>query len=237
MGSFRRDCDNQAVVGVCCFRNGNSDYFIHISAAYIVLFTRCKIGAKGDLVEFTKRDGVLGRNVSRRRVVTVYPARRPLWTRTRFRAAGANRRWDNYCKLRMSKDICYFNNRRISREKNYRKIQAMAQQFQLPDGRYVDYAVNGPEDGYPLVWIHGTPGAYIPVPNILAACEKKGVKVITLSRAGYGGSSRNKGRKIVDAVADLHALNEHLGVKQCIVGGWSGGGMSSLPLENLRNTD
>jgi pimeloyl-ACP methyl ester carboxylesterase len=108
--------------------------------------------------------------------------------------------------------------------------QAMAQQFQLPDGRYVDYVVNGPEDGFPLVWIHGTPGAYIPVPNILAACGKKPVKVITLSRAGYGGSTRNKGRQIVDAVADIHALNQHLGVERCIVGGWSGGGMLTLPI-------
>lgn len=101
----------------------------------------------------------------------------------------------------------------------------MAQQFKLPDGRNVDYGVYGPKDGIPLVWIHGTPGAYIPVPEVLNTCEKKGIRLIALSRAGYGGSTRNKGRRIVDAVADLQALNEHLGVEQCIVGGWSGGGM------------
>src|ERR1700729_757638 len=104
----------------------------------------------------------------------------------------------------------------------------MAQQFRLPDGRYVDYSVYGPKDGFPLVWIHGTPGAYIPVPDILATCEKKGVKIITLSRAGYGGSTRKKGRQVIDMVADLQALNELLGVERCIVGGWSGGGMLTL---------
>ena len=100
----------------------------------------------------------------------------------------------------------------------------MAQQLHLPDGRIVQYLISGDPDGFPFVWIHGTPGAYQPVPGLTAVCKKKGVKVITLSRAGYGGSSRNRGRSVVDAVADLHALNEHLGVKQCFVGGWSGGG-------------
>lgn len=106
----------------------------------------------------------------------------------------------------------------------------MAKQFQLPDGRNLDYAVYGLADGFPFVWIHGTPGGYIPLPAVLHACEKRGLKLITVSRAGYGGSTRNKGRKIVDAVADLHALNEHLGVKRCLAGGWSGGGMSFLPV-------
>ena len=100
----------------------------------------------------------------------------------------------------------------------------MAKQFKLPDGRNIDYFLSGAKEGFPLVYIHGTPGAYTPIPSFSAACEKKGIKVITLSRAGYGGSTRNKGRRVVDAVADIQALNEHLGVEQCFVAGWSGGG-------------
>lgn len=90
----------------------------------------------------------------------------------------------------------------------------MAQQLKLPDGRNLDYLVAGAKDGFPLVWIHGTPGAYSPIPSLTATCEKKGVKIITLSRAGYGGSTRNKGRRVVDAVADIKALLGHLGVEQ-----------------------
>lgn len=103
----------------------------------------------------------------------------------------------------------------------------MAQQFQLKDGRNVDYQVSGAENGFPLVWIHGTPGAYVVEPDMEAACRKKGVKIIALSRAGYGGSSCNKGRSVVDAVADIQALNEHLEIKRCFVGGASGGGEAS----------
>ncbi|KUL86790.1 hypothetical protein ZTR_04866 [Talaromyces verruculosus] len=97
------------------------------------------------------------------------------------------------------------------------------QQLQLPDGRNLDYCVNGPQDGLPLIFIHGTPGSGIPVPNLVTACAKKGIKVITFSRAGYGGSTRNKGRQVVDSVADIKSLLDHLGVKKCLVAGWSGG--------------
>jgi pimeloyl-ACP methyl ester carboxylesterase len=105
----------------------------------------------------------------------------------------------------------------------------MAQQFQLPDGRNIDYAVYGPQDGFPLLWIHGTPGAYKVLPEYVVTAEKKGVKIISAARAGSGGSTRKKGRQIIDAVADLHALNEHLGVKRCVVVGFSGGGMLAPP--------
>jgi pimeloyl-ACP methyl ester carboxylesterase len=121
-------------------------------------------------------------------------------------------------------DINHFQN-----IQNIRLTLTMAKQFQLPDGRNLDYAVYGPADGFPFVWIHGTPGGYIPVPDVLNMCDKKGLKLITASRAGYGNSTRNKGRNVVDAVADLRALNEHLGVERCLVGGWSGGGKLFLP--------
>ncbi|KAH8819000.1 Alpha/Beta hydrolase protein [Xylogone sp. PMI_703] len=104
----------------------------------------------------------------------------------------------------------------------------MAQQFQLPNGRNIDYAVYGPKDGLPLIWLHGTPSGYLPPPDLVALCEDKGIRIISASRAGYGHSTRNKGRRVVDAVADVQALNEHLGVGRCVVGGWSGGGPHTL---------
>lgn len=104
----------------------------------------------------------------------------------------------------------------------------MPEQLKLPDGRNLDYLISGAKDGFPLMYIHGTPGAYLPIPGFPEACEKKGIKLITTSRAGYGGSSRLKGRSIVDFVADIRALKEHLGVGKCFVGGWSGGGEYNL---------
>lgn len=102
----------------------------------------------------------------------------------------------------------------------------MAQTLELPDGRKVDYLISGSADGFPLVYIHGTPGSYSTESDLVAACEKKNIKLITLSRAGYGGSSRNRGRTVVDFVADIHALLQYLGLNECVVGGESGGGAS-----------
>jgi len=102
------------------------------------------------------------------------------------------------------------------------------QHLSLPSNRNLDYQVSGSPSGYPLIFIHGTPGSLIPVTTLTPACEKLNVKLITMSRAGYGGSTRDKGRRVVDAVADIDELLQHLGVQECVVGGWSGGGPIAL---------
>lgn len=73
----------------------------------------------------------------------------------------------------------------------------------LLDGRNFDYLVSGAEDSFLLVWIQGTPAAYLLAPGIAKTSAKKDVKVISLSRARYGGSTRKKGMRVVDAVADI----------------------------------
>jgi pimeloyl-ACP methyl ester carboxylesterase len=102
----------------------------------------------------------------------------------------------------------------------------MAKQLTLSDGRNLDYIVNGAKDGFPLVWCHGTPSGYTPIPALLKGCEQRGFQLITFSRSGYGGSSRRKGRSIGDDVDDVRALLKHLGHDKCVIGGWSGGGMA-----------
>lgn len=102
------------------------------------------------------------------------------------------------------------------------------QQLTLHSGRTLDYQTTGSPHGYPLVFIHGTPGSLLPVTTLIPACTKLNVKLVTMSRAGYGGSTRDKGRKVVDAVADIEELLRHLGVEECVVGGWSGGGPVAL---------
>lgn len=100
----------------------------------------------------------------------------------------------------------------------------MAQQLTLSDGRNLDYAVYGAKNGFPLIWCHGTPSAYPAIPALARACEKKDVTLITFSRSGYGGSTRRKGRTVLDDADDVRALLQHLGHSKFAVGGWSGGG-------------
>jgi len=98
----------------------------------------------------------------------------------------------------------------------------------LADGRQLDYRVSGPEGGTPLVFHHGTPGSAVPVRAIERAAHERGLRLITFSRPGYGGSARKPGRRVVDVVADTAEVLAELGASESYVAGWSGGGPHTL---------
>jgi len=100
--------------------------------------------------------------------------------------------------------------------------------LRLPDGRVLEFFVSGPADGLPLVFHHGTPGAGTPVRALERAVHARGLRYVSASRAGYGGSDRHPGRRVVDVVADTRALLDALGAPECVVAGHSGGGPHAL---------
>jgi pimeloyl-ACP methyl ester carboxylesterase len=100
--------------------------------------------------------------------------------------------------------------------------------FRLPDGRILDLYVSGPDDGTPFVMHHGTPGSYHPPRDLERAVHERGLRMVAWSRPGYGGSTRQPGRTVVDVVADTRTVLEGLGADRCIVGGRSGGGPHAL---------
>ncbi len=96
------------------------------------------------------------------------------------------------------------------------------------DGRVLAVAEWGDPSGVPLVSIHGTPGGRISYwvdPTIYA---RHGLRRITYDRPGYGESTRLPGRRVVDAVADVIAIADALGVDRFAVTGGSGGGPHAL---------
>ena len=98
----------------------------------------------------------------------------------------------------------------------------------LPDGRRLDVRVSGPADGLALVFHHGTPGAAPPVRAMERAAHARGLRLLTMSRPGYGGSSRQPGRSVADVAGDTAAVLAALGIERCLVAGWSGGGPHAL---------
>jgi len=102
------------------------------------------------------------------------------------------------------------------------------EQVQLPDGRRIDMRVSGPADGLPLVFHHGTPGAATPIHALERAVHARGLRLVTTSRPGYGRSTRQAGRSVVDVVADTDGVLAALGADRCLTMGWSGGGPHSL---------
>src|SRR5580765_32813 len=98
----------------------------------------------------------------------------------------------------------------------------------LPDGRILDHEVTGPDDGTPLLFHHGTPGSKVQRRKLARAAAARGLRFVSYSRAGYGGSSRREGRAVVDVVGDMSALLDHLGADRAYTAGWSGGGPHAL---------
>src|SRR5215469_8626725 len=94
------------------------------------------------------------------------------------------------------------------------------EQIQLPDGRHLDVRVSGPADGLPLVFHHGTPGAATPVRALERAVHARGLRLVTTSRPGYGDSSPQPGRRVVDVAADTAAVLAAIGADRCLVAGW-----------------
>lgn len=98
----------------------------------------------------------------------------------------------------------------------------------LSDGRTLDIQVNGADDGPVLVFHHGTPGSLLPRKVMVEQAAERGLRLVTYSRAGYGESTRRKGRTVADIADDVTAILDHLEVERAMTAGWSGGGPHAL---------
>jgi pimeloyl-ACP methyl ester carboxylesterase len=99
----------------------------------------------------------------------------------------------------------------------------------LEDGGSLEFCRSGPEDAGTLLVFHvGTPCAATVLPNVTQAASDRGVRTVSYSRRGYGGSTRRSGRTVADEAANTEALANHLGASTFLVAGWSGGGPSAL---------
>jgi pimeloyl-ACP methyl ester carboxylesterase len=99
---------------------------------------------------------------------------------------------------------------------------------ELPDGRILAAAEWGDPDGLPFIGMHGTPGGRISWWKDPTIYHRYGMRRITFDRAGYGDSSRDHGRSVVDVVDDVRHLADALGFERFILAGGSGGGPHAL---------
>lgn len=98
----------------------------------------------------------------------------------------------------------------------------------LPDGRTLEYLVEGDPDGFPLVLHHGTPGSGLTHPRASEAARERGLALVLYSRAGYGDSTPNPDRTVADVAADIAGVLDDLDRDEFVTLGWSGGGPHSL---------
>jgi pimeloyl-ACP methyl ester carboxylesterase len=98
----------------------------------------------------------------------------------------------------------------------------------LPDQRQIAYLDGGDPAGYPVIGLHGTPGCRLNRLPDDAVYARTGVRYITTDRAGYGQSSRHRGRSVADEAADVRGVADALGLDRFSVIGGSGGGPHAL---------
>lgn len=94
----------------------------------------------------------------------------------------------------------------------------------LSDGRELGWLELGVPDGWPIFGFHGTPGSRLQMCVDEVAVRRAGVRLIAPDRPGYGLSTFQPGRRLVDWPADVEQLADHLGVARFSVMGVSGGG-------------
>ena len=98
----------------------------------------------------------------------------------------------------------------------------------MADGRILEYLVEGPPDGVPLVMHHGTPSAAVRYAPMVEAATAQGLRLLLHSRPGYAGSTARPGRRVADVATDVVALLDAVGADSFVTAGWSGGGPHAL---------
>jgi pimeloyl-ACP methyl ester carboxylesterase len=96
------------------------------------------------------------------------------------------------------------------------------------EGRDVGFRLYGPRTGSPVVSHSGTPGSSLLSPHHVAAAERAGVRLLVIDRPGYGASTRQPGRLVVDVVAIVSRIVDDLGWDRFAVWGGSGGAPHAL---------
>ncbi len=98
----------------------------------------------------------------------------------------------------------------------------------LEGGRSLQVNEAGDPAGRPILIHHGTPGSGLLLPEWTSDAERRGLRLIGFSRAGYGLSSRAPGRDVAQVVQDALPLLDALQVDRCATWGISGGGPHAL---------
>src|SRR5262245_42519005 len=84
--------------------------------------------------------------------------------------------------------------------------------LRLRDGRRLGFAEWGAADGWPVFLFHGTPGSRLTRHPDEPLTRALGARLITIDRPGYGLSTAQPGRRLLDWPADVAALAGALGV-------------------------
>jgi pimeloyl-ACP methyl ester carboxylesterase len=102
----------------------------------------------------------------------------------------------------------------------------------LRDGRTLEYADLGDSSGRPVVYFHGTPATAGMGAVVADAARTNGVRLVALSRPGYGASTTSA-PGLTSVAGDAVDLADQLGLDEVVAMGTSGGAPYALALAAL----
>jgi pimeloyl-ACP methyl ester carboxylesterase len=94
----------------------------------------------------------------------------------------------------------------------------------LHDGRILAYTEHGNPSGTPVFFIHGNPGSRLVRHPDESIAQNLGVRIITPDRPGYGLSTFQPKRRLLEFPDDIAQLADHLKLEQFAIFGVSAGG-------------
>jgi pimeloyl-ACP methyl ester carboxylesterase len=101
--------------------------------------------------------------------------------------------------------------------------------IELVDGRSVLVDDTAPGADRPtIVWHHESPHTGALFPPLTEEAAARGLRLVAVTRPGYGGSDPLPGRRVVDGAHDLGRVLDVLGLDRVAVMGGSGGGPHAL---------
>ncbi len=95
-------------------------------------------------------------------------------------------------------------------------------------GRELCVEMAGEPDGKPILVHAGSPNSRHLYGEWIADAEKKGIRLISYDRPGYGGSTAHPGHTVASGAQDVRAVAEALGHDRLGIWGISGGGPYAL---------
>jgi pimeloyl-ACP methyl ester carboxylesterase len=93
----------------------------------------------------------------------------------------------------------------------------------LSNGHTIGYMIRGDINGIPLFYFHGWPSSRLSGAKLDVSAKQLGIQIIAVDRPGYGLSSVQKHRTLLDFPDDIAKLADALGHKKFYVLGVSGG--------------
>lgn len=98
----------------------------------------------------------------------------------------------------------------------------------LADGRALEYASNDVRSDSALIFHQGTLEDLVGWNSWLVDLAAAGVRAVSFNRSGYGRSSGMDNRAVIDTGHDVAELADHLGLRNFVSVGLSGGGPPAL---------